>query len=121
MSVTGKSTWTCLFLSSRAFVFGSGRHVTARAHTLREFVAALRTSTRPGPMDISAAAIFHDGSAMCLAIMPSRASFVSHERWQGKKESREALDHIVAAIRSRYDLTDESDLATVPESRPATT
>ena len=36
-----------------------------------------------------------------------------HERRNEKTEHREALDQIVAAIRSRYDLTDESDVATV--------
>jgi N-dimethylarginine dimethylaminohydrolase len=36
-----------------------------------------------------------------------------HERRDEKTEHREAFDQIVAAIRPRYDLTDESDVATV--------
>ena len=36
-----------------------------------------------------------------------------YERADEKTEPRETLDQIVAAIKSRYDLTDGSDVATV--------
>ena len=44
-----------------------------------------------------------------------------HERRDENTEHTEALDQIVAAIRSRYDLTDESDFATVHEFGSAET
>jgi hydroxymethylpyrimidine pyrophosphatase-like HAD family hydrolase len=96
---------------SRAFVFGSGQRLIARARTLRDFVAAVETLDatqvagylRRGDFSRWIGDVFGDHA---LALELQR-----FERWQEKKESGEALDQIVAAIRSRYDLTAESDLA----------
>ena len=58
--------------------------------------------------------------ATSSAIMPLARELQGHERRRERGE-REALDQIVAAIRSRNDLTDESDVATVHESGSAET
>jgi len=105
---------------SRAFVFGSGRHVTARAHTLREFVAALENLDPPRADGYLRRGDFSRWIGDVFGDHALARELHQHERSQGKRESRELLDHIVVAIRSRYDLTDESDLATVSESRAAT-
>ena len=94
---------------SRAFVFGAGRRVMARAHTLREFVAALES------LDATQAGGYirrSDFSRWIDEVLGDHAlarELHGLERRHEKNESREAVADIVAAIRSRYDLTDESD------------
>ena len=102
---------------SLAFVFGSERRgVTARAHTLRKFVEVLETR------DVTQATGYLRRGDLSRWI---RDEFGDHalarelqtyERRYAKEDYREALEQIVAAIRSRYDLTDPSDLVTVQES-----
>ena len=102
---------------SVAFVFGSERRgVTARAHTLREFVEVLETRDvtqatgylRRGDLSRWISDVFGD-HALARELQ-------TYERRYAKEDYREALEQIVAAIRSRYDLTDPSDLVTVQES-----
>ena len=101
--------------SSRAFVFGSGRRVAARAHTLREFVAILESHNvtqvegylRHGDFSRWISDVFGD-HALAREVQ-------SHERRHEIRQ--EALDQIVAAIRSRYDLTDDSSRGDRPGAR----
>jgi hydroxymethylpyrimidine pyrophosphatase-like HAD family hydrolase len=101
--------------TSRAFVFGSGRHGvhTARAHTLREFVTIVET------LDARQAGGYlrrGDFSRWIGDVFGDRALERELQRYEGQGETtdyRAAIDQIVAAIRSRYDLTDDSDVATV--------
>ena len=102
---------------SLVFVFGSERRrVTARAHTLREFVEVLER------LDLTQAAGYlrrGDFSRWISDVFGDHAlarELQSYERRYVKEGYREALEQIVAAIRSRYDLTDPSDLVTVQES-----
>jgi hypothetical protein len=95
---------------SRAFVFrGDGRGVTRRAHTLREFVAVL------DDFDVKAADGYlrrGDFSRWIADVFGDHAlARELHEREQAYVESRsaDALAGIVEAIRSRYELTEESD------------
>jgi len=99
---------------NRAFVFGSGpRGGTARAHTLREFVAILESLNatqaegylRRGDFSRWIGDVFGDHAL--------ERELQRYERADEKTEPRETLDQIVAAIKSRYDLTDGSDVATV--------
>ena len=102
---------------SLAFVFGSERpRVAARARTLREFVEVLEKR------DVTQAAGYlrrGDFSRWISDVFGDHAlarELQSYERRYVKEDYREALEQIVAAIRSRYDLTDPSDLVTVQES-----
>ena len=95
--------------------------MTARAHTLREFVEILESLNvtqvegylRRGDFSRWIGDVFGD-HALARELQ-------GHERRYEMTEYRDALDQIVAAIRTRYDLTDESDVATVQESGPAAT
>ena len=102
---------------SLAFVFGSERpRVAARARTLREFVEVLEK------LDVTEAAGYlrrGDCSRSISDVFGDHAlarELQSYERRYVKEGYRETLEQIVAAIRSRYDLTDPSDLVTVQES-----
>ena len=99
---------------SRAFVFGSGpRTVTARAHTLREFVDVLDQLDvardggylRRGDFSRWVADVFGDHA---LA-----RELKGHERRYAREEYSGALGRIADAIRTRYDLTDAGDVASV--------
>ena len=102
---------------SRAFVFGSGRRTaTARAHTLREFVEVLDKLDmtqgggylRRGDFSRWIGDVFGDHA---LA-----RELEGHERRYAREEYPDALGQIADAIRTRYDLTDASDVATVQDS-----
>ena len=89
-------------------MFGSDRRgVTTRAHTLREFVTILESLNvtqaegylRRGDFSRWIGEVFGD-HALARELQ-------GHERRDDKPENREGLDRIVAAIRSRYDLTEE--------------
>jgi len=67
-------------------------------------------------MDICVGTTFHDGSTLCLAIMHLRGSSKTTSGGYAKQEYPEALEQIVEAIRTRYDLTGASDVATVYDS-----
>ena len=102
---------------TRAFVFGSGRRsVTARAHTLREFVEVLET------LDATQGNGYlrrHDFSQWIDTVFGDHAlarELEDHERRYAKQDYPEALEQIVDAIKTRYDLTDASDVATVHDS-----
>lgn len=95
----------------RAFVFGSGRHTaTSRAHTLRDFVAILEH------LDVIQADGYLDRGDFSRWIRDVYGDHAlarelhGYERRYVKEKYREALDEIIAAIRSRYDLTDENDI-----------
>ena len=102
---------------SRAFVFGSGRSaVTARAHTLREFVEVLDKLDvtrsggylRRGDFSRWVGDVFGDH---VLA-----RELEGHERRYAREESADALRRIADAIRTRYDLTDARDVALIQDS-----
>lgn len=97
---------------SRAFVFGSShRGTTVHAHTLREFVAAIAHLDdaeaggylRRGDFSRWIGDVFGDHT---LARELHRC-----ERRYATETCPEALDEVVAAITSRYELTDSSDVA----------
>ena len=67
--------------------------------------------------DIYAGATSHDGLAKCLETMHSHANFTGTSCNTFTRSIRSALEQIVAAIKSRYDLTEEDSGATVPDSR----
>jgi hydroxymethylpyrimidine pyrophosphatase-like HAD family hydrolase len=103
---------------SRAFVFGSTRRtVTARAHTLREFVEVL------GKLDMTEGGGYlrrGDLSRWIGDVFGDHAlsrEVEGHERRYAREEYPEALGHIADAIRTRYDLTDASDFVTVQDRR----
>jgi hypothetical protein len=93
---------------SRAFVFTSRRDVGARARTLREFVAVLDhigvaeadSYLRRGDFARWIGDVFGDHA---LAQELQR-----HERRYVVTQNQGVLNDIVAAIRSRYDLADET-------------
>ncbi|MGV3516043.1 MAG: hypothetical protein ACO1TH_03065 [Luteitalea sp.] len=98
--------------ASRAFVFrGDGRTTTACAHTLREFVAALDNREvahadghlRRGDFSRWIADVFGDHA---LA-----RDLQGHEHRYVQSGSGDALTQIANAIRSRYELTDDGDVA----------
>jgi hydroxymethylpyrimidine pyrophosphatase-like HAD family hydrolase len=95
----------------RAFVFGSGPAVTARARTLREFVAVLET------LDPTQAAGYlrrGDFSRWLGDVFGDHAlarKLQAHERRSVQDGYAQALEPIVDAIRTRYDLTDEFSAA----------
>jgi hypothetical protein len=103
---------------SRAFVFRSGRRtVTARAHTLREFVAVLENLDltqaggylRRGDFSRWISEVFGD-HALARELQGSERRYIM-------EDYREALEQIVAAIRSRYDLTQENEIVTIGSGR----
>jgi hydroxymethylpyrimidine pyrophosphatase-like HAD family hydrolase len=95
---------------NRAFVFrGDGRSRPVRTRTLREFVAALDALDvksadgylRRGDFSRWIADVFGD-HALARALQ-------GHEHLYVRSGSGEPLTRIAAAIKSRYELTDESD------------
>ena len=97
---------------NRAFVFrGDGRSRSVHTHTLREFVAALDAFDvksadrylRRGDFSRWIADVFGD-HALARALQ-------GHEQLYVQSGSGEPLTRIAAAIRSRYELTEESDAA----------
>lgn len=97
---------------SRAFVFVKGdRRGLFRARTLREFVAALEDLDpahadgylRRGDFSRWIADVFGD-HALARALQ-------DYERAYLRSGSRQELERVVEAVRSRYDLTDENGLA----------
>jgi hypothetical protein len=98
----------------RAFVFGSGsRTVTARAHTLREFVEVL------DKLDVTRDGGYlrrGDFSRWVDDVFGDHAlarELEGHERRYAREEYSDALERIADAIRTRYDLTDARDVASV--------
>ena len=95
---------------SHAFVFGSSPAGTSRAHTLREFVAALED------IDVARAEGYlrrHDFSRWIDGVFGDHAlarELHEHEARSVHAKQADALEQIVAAIRSRYDLTDDDVL-----------
>ena len=80
----------------------------ARAHTLREFVAILeRLDTAQGAGYVRRG----DFSRWISDVFGDHALARELQRHERRHEmgAREALDQIVTAIRSRYDLTDDSE------------
>jgi len=101
---------------SRAFVFGSGRRgVMARAHTLREFVAILEF------LDVAQGVGYlrrGDFSRWVSDVFGDHALARELHGLERRHEMGvpEALEQIVTAVRSRYDVTDDSDPLPVQES-----
>ena len=94
---------------SRAFVFRQDRRGRApRAHTLREFVVVLED------LDLTHADAYlrrGDFSRWIGDVFGDHAlarELQSHEQAYLQTKTREELDRIVAAVRSRYDLTEEN-------------
>ena len=94
-----------------AFVFDSGdRTKVTRAHTLREFASIVEELDetdaggylRRGDFSRWVGDVFGD-HALARELR-------GHERRYAKEKYREALDDVVAAIDSRYDLTDTADV-----------
>jgi hypothetical protein len=102
---------------NRAFVFGAGRRsVTARAHTLREFVEVLE---KLGVTQGSGYLRRRDFSRWIGDVFGDHAlarELEGHERRYAREEYPDALGQIADAIRTRYDLTDASDAQTVQDS-----
>jgi hypothetical protein len=99
---------------NRAFVFDSGRRTTAvRAHTLREFVSAVddldETEAggylRRGDFSRWIGDVFGDHA---LA-----RELHGYERRYAKEKYREVLEQVVAAINSRYELADATNVGIV--------
>jgi hydroxymethylpyrimidine pyrophosphatase-like HAD family hydrolase len=95
-------------LDDRAFVFrGDGGAATSQAHTLREFVTALEglgatraeEYLRRGDFSRWIADVFGD-HALAREVR-------SYEGEHAQSSSREVVGRIVAAVRSRYELTEE--------------
>ena len=90
--------------------------MTARAHTLREFVEVL------DKLDVTQAGGYlrrGDFSRWISDVFGDHAlarELANHERRYAREDYRDALEQIADAIRTRYDLTDPSDLVTVQES-----
>jgi hydroxymethylpyrimidine pyrophosphatase-like HAD family hydrolase len=102
---------------NRAFVFGSGRRsVTARAHTLREFVDVLET------LDVTQGSGYlrrRDFSRWIGDVFGDHAlarDLEGAERRYAREEYPDALRQIADAIRTRYDLTDASDVEKLQDS-----
>jgi hydroxymethylpyrimidine pyrophosphatase-like HAD family hydrolase len=98
---------------SQAFVFHSTRHQqTSRAHTLREFVTVL------DDLEIAEADGYlrrGDFSRWIADIFGDRAlarELQGLEQEYGGSRSVDAVARIAAAVKSRYELTDEDDTAT---------
>lgn len=92
---------------SRAFVLASRRGMIMRAHTLREFVAALES------IDLSLADSYlrrGDFGRWIGDVFGDHAlakELERHERRYVVAKEDDVLDRIIAAIRSRYDLGEE--------------
>jgi hypothetical protein len=92
---------------SRAFVLASRRGMSMRAHTLREFVAALES------IDLSLADSYlrrGDFGRWIGDVFGDHAlakELERHERRYVVAKEDDVLDRIIAAIRSRYDLGEE--------------
>ena len=92
---------------SRAFVFATRRGASVRAHTLREFVAALES------LDVSHADAYlrrGDFARWIGDVFGDHAlakELEGHERRYLLANHDDVLDQIVAAISSRYDLADD--------------
>jgi hypothetical protein len=90
--------------------------LTARAHTLREFVEVLET------LDVTQGSGYlrrRDFSRWIGDVFGDHAlarELQVHERWYAREEYPDALGQIADAIRTRYDLTDASDVPTVQDS-----
>jgi hypothetical protein len=101
---------------SHAFVFGSGsRGVTARAHTLREFVDVLETLDVPQAAGYLRRGDFSQWISDVFGDHALARELQAYERRYLKEEYADALDQIGDAIRTRYDLTDPSELASMQE------
>jgi hypothetical protein len=102
---------------NRAFVFGAGRRsVTARAHTLREFVEVLE---KLGVTQGSGYLRRRDFSRWIGDVFGDHAlarELEGHERRYAREEYPDALGQIADAIRTRYDLTDASDVEKLQDS-----
>ena len=99
---------------AQAFVFhANGRPTTSRAHTLREFVMAL------DDLDVRQADGYlrrGDFSRWIADVFGDRAlarELQEHERQYVQSQHGEAVAQIAAAIKSRYDLTEENDTVVV--------
>jgi hypothetical protein len=94
----------------RAFVFrGDGRSTMARAHTLREFIAVLDNL---GLKEVDGYLRRSDFSRWISDIFGDHAlarEIQQYEREHVESRSTDALDRITAAIRSRYEVTEEND------------
>jgi hypothetical protein len=95
---------------AKAFVFHPmGRRQTSRAHTLREFVMVLEE------LDVTHADGYlrrGDFSRWIADVFGDRAlarELQDHEREYVEFQSGDAVARIAAAIKSRYELTDEND------------
>jgi hydroxymethylpyrimidine pyrophosphatase-like HAD family hydrolase len=100
--------------AAQAFVFHlDGRSKTSRAHTLREFVMVL------DELDVTQAdGYLHRGdfSRWIADVFGDRAlarELQKHEREYVQSRSADAVAQIAAAVKSRYELTAESDTVTV--------
>jgi hypothetical protein len=101
---------------THAFVFHPGRRrMTVRAHTLREFVSVVedldeteaREYLRRGDFSRWIGDVFGDHA---LA-----RDLQGYERRYAEEKYPEALEQVVSAINSRYELTDSTGVETVRE------
>jgi hydroxymethylpyrimidine pyrophosphatase-like HAD family hydrolase len=94
----------------RAFVFrGDGRAATSRAHTLREFVAALEELGATRAEEYLRRSDFSRWIADVFGDHALARDVRGYEGEHAQSSSREAVGRIVAAVRSRYELTEQED------------
>ena len=96
----------------RAFLFRSGRTVKARAHTLREFVSVLEELDATEAGGYLSRGDFSRWMGDVFGDHALARELQGYERRYVNEKYREALEQVVEAVRSRYDLTDSSDVAT---------
>jgi hydroxymethylpyrimidine pyrophosphatase-like HAD family hydrolase len=94
----------------RAFVFrGDGRAATSRAHSLREFVAALEELGATRAEEYLRRSDFSRWIADVFGDHALARDVRGYEGEHAQSSSREAVGRIVAAVRSRYELTEQED------------
>ena len=92
---------------SHAFVFADTRGVSVRAHTLREFVAALESIDAAQADSYLRRGDFARWIGEVFGDHALAKELAAHERRYVLGKDDGVMDHIAAAIRSRYDLAEE--------------
>ena len=95
-----------------AFVFDSGLgHQVVRAHTLREFASVVEELDEADAAGYLRRGDFSRWMSDVFGDHALARELQGYERRYASDTYREALDQVVAAINSRYELTDQTDLA----------
>ena len=95
----------------RAFVFGSNHRTAAtRAHTLREFVSGVEQLDATGSGGYLRRGDFSRWISDVFGDHALARELQGYERRYAKEKYQEAVEQVVSAISSRYDLTDSTDL-----------